>query len=269
MKFKIFVSIAFLMPLLTFAQMKFRSVGTAKPIEFTFGFQHKKGAFVWYKGQKEPIALKLKTFDVDSSERESGQPDFHFYKYTEIYRGKATGEYGITEWPRNVADIYYIRFKDGKKFTFELVQDDEFYDGKSMVLLNDVKVYYNAFYDDNLTLIYPDGGSTKHLLNHLDKNQARRIEIKDFNFDGNDDIAFETARGSIMNSTYDVFIYDPLNTRFNRLTEPDKAGCGLMENLKVDKVHKRLITRCKNGTRWSSFIYKFNQSGQLTLVKKD
>lgn len=265
--FKIFAAIALLIPFLTSAQMKFRSVGTAKTISFTFGFQYPKGAFVWYKGQKEPIPLKLKTLDVDSSERESGQPDFDTYKYIEMYKGKATGEYGITEWPRNVGDIYYIRFKDGKKFTFDLIKDDEFYDGKSMILLNDIKVYYNTFYDDNLMLVYPDGRQVKYNLNHLNKSQARRIEIKDYNFDGIDDISFETSNGNILNLSYDVFIYNPSIRKFIRLKEPNKAGCGLMDNLKVDQVNKRLITRCKRGTKWSSFIYKFNPSGELILVK--
>jgi len=266
MKFKIFTSIAFLMPLFTFAQMKFRSVGTAKPIEFTFGFQHEKAAFVWYKNQKEPIALKLKTLDIDSSERESGQPNFYTYTYTEMYKGKATGEYGITEWPRNVDDIYYIRFKDAKKFTFKLIQDDEFYDGKRMVFLKDVKVHFNAFYDDNLTFIYPDGGKVKHLLNHLDENQARRVEIEDYNFDGHDDVAFETNSGSNSNHVYDVFIYNPLDKKFNRLKEPNDTGCGRMENLKLDKVNRRLLTRCKSGTQWRSFTYKFNESGKLIKI---
>ena len=121
MKIKLIISIVLLLPISTVAQMKFKSVGTPKPIEFTFGFQHQKGAFVWYKGKNVPIPLKLKALAIDSSERKSGQPDFYSYKYTEMYNGKATGEYGITEWPRNVADIYYIRFKDGKKFKFELI----------------------------------------------------------------------------------------------------------------------------------------------------
>jgi hypothetical protein len=72
-------------------------------------FSVSKGAVVCYKGQKEPILLKLKVRDIDSSERESGQPDFYTFRYIEMYKGKATGEYGITEWPRNVDDIYYIQ----------------------------------------------------------------------------------------------------------------------------------------------------------------
>jgi len=55
MKIKLIIYIALLLPLSMFAQMKFKSVGNPKPIEFTFGFQDKKGAFVWYKGKREPI----------------------------------------------------------------------------------------------------------------------------------------------------------------------------------------------------------------------
>ncbi|WP_316795495.1 XAC2610-related protein [Pedobacter agri] len=268
MRFKILASVMSLMPMLTFGQMKFRSVDTPKPIEFTFGFHPAKGAFVWYKGQKDPIALKLKSLDIDSSEREIGQPDFHFYKYSEVYQGKVTGEYGITEWPRNVDDIYYIRFKDAKKFRFELIKDDEFYSGKSMVLLKGVQIHFNAFYYNNVTFIYPNGKNIKHRLTQLDKSQARRVEIKDYNFDGVDDISFETARGGGPNHSFDVFIYNPANKTFNKLVEP-ATGCGGFENLKVDQINKRLVTICKKETRETSFSYKFNPSGNLLLVKPE
>ena len=50
-----------------------------------------------------------------------------------MYKGKATGEYGFTEWPRNVADIYYKLYSDGRVFKFE-IDEDKRYDGKSMAL---------------------------------------------------------------------------------------------------------------------------------------
>lgn len=269
MKLKSLIFLAFLMPLLAFSQMKFKSIGTAKPIEFTFGFQHQKGAFVWYKGKSEPIPLKLKSLDIDSSERESGQPNFYTYKYTEIYNGKATGEYGITEWPRNVADIYYIRYKDGKKIKFSLVEDDEFYDGKSMVLVKDVQFNFYSFYKDSLIITYPEGNKVKYNLNPLDEDRARRVQIKDYNFDGIDDVSFDITSGDGLNVAYDVFIYNPGTKKFNKVEEPANLGCGGMVNLKIDKVNKQLITMCKSGPKWYTFIYKFNKMGQLVLVKKE
>ena len=265
MKIKLIIYIALVLPISTFAQMKFKSIGTAKPIEFTFGFQHTKGAFVWYKGEKEPIALELKSIEIDSSERESGQPDFYYYRYTEMYNGKATGEYGITEWPRNVDDIYYIRYKDSKKFNFELVEDDEVYDGKSMVLLHGVQFHYYAFYKDSLTLVYPNGSKLNLLLNELDEDKARQVEIRDYNFDGVDDISFSSTSGDGLHVVYNVFIYNPLTKKFSELIEPIGA---YFTNLKVDIEHKNLTTNTKSGPQWFTQTYKFDNLGKLVLLKK-
>lgn len=265
MKIKLIICIALLSPLLAFGQMTFKSIGTAKPFEFTFGFQHTKGAFVWYKGQKRPIALQLKSLEIDSSERESGQPDFYHYRYTEMYNGKATGEYGITEWPRNVDDIYYSRYKDGNKFKFTLVEDNEVYDGKSMVLLHGVQFHYYAYYKNSLTLVYPDGSKLNSLLNELEEDKVRRVEIRDYNFDGIDDISFDITSGDGLHVAYNVFIYNPKTKKFSELKEP--TG-GYFTNLKIDAKHKNLITNTKSGPRWFSQTYKFDKLGKLILVKQ-
>ncbi|MGV8993687.1 MAG: XAC2610-related protein [Flavobacterium sp.] len=265
MNIKLIIYTAFLIPLCTFAQMNFKSVGTVKHIEFTFGFQHPKGAFVWYKGQKEPIALELKSLEIDSSERESGQPDFDYYKYTEMYNGKATGEYGITVWPRNVADIYYIRYKDGKKFKFDLVEDGEEYDGKSMVLLHAVQFHYYSFYKDSLTIVYPNGSKLNLLLNELDEDKVRRVQIRDYNFDGINDISFDVTSDDGLHVVYNVFIYNPITKKFSELREP--AG-GYFTNLKVDHEYKNLTTNTKSGANWLSQSYKFNNLGKLIMVKQ-
>ncbi|MEO5911334.1 MAG: hypothetical protein ABIP95_10625 [Pelobium sp.] len=250
--------------------MKFKSVGTVKPIEFTFGFQHQKGAFVWYKGKNVPIPLKLKSLDIDSSERESGQPDFHSYKYTEMYNGKATGEYGITEWPRNVADIYYIRYKDGKKFKFELIDEKETYDGKDMALLHDVQIRYYVFYEDNLTFTYSDKYQEKFVLSKLDKDNARHLQINDYNFDGVDDIAFGIdifIGHKVVLDTQEIFLYNSKNKRFKKLSIPKTAGSNYFNDLKVDYKHKTITTKSKIGNTWKSFTYKFDKMGKLVLVK--
>ena len=269
MKLKLFALLAYLMPMISFAQMKLKSVGTIKPIELTLGWQDRKAAFVWYKGQKEPITLKFKSLDIDSSDRASGQPDFYAYKFTEIYQGKATGEYGFTEWPRNVDHIYYIRYKDGKKFKFELAADDEPYDGTSMALLDQVQFHYYSFFKDSLTIVYPNGIKSKLLLNELDEGKSRRLEIKDYNFDGIDDISFDVTSGDGLNVAYDIFIYNSTTKKFERLKEPKGTGCGNMVNLKLNKQRKELTTMCKSGPRWSSFTFKFNQMGKLVFVRKE
>lgn len=248
--------------------MKLKSIGTAKPIELTLGWQDRKAAFVWYKGQKEPIALKFKSLTIDSSDRESGQPNFDTYKFTEMYQGKATDEYGFTEWPRNVDDIYYIRYKDGKKFKFELVEDEQTYDGKSMALLHQVQFHYYSFFKNNLTIVYPDGTQSKLVLNELAEGKSRRMDVKDYNFDGVDDISFDITSADGLNVAYDIFIYNRSTKKIEKLKEPEGTGCAEMVNLKVDKQRKELITMCKSGAKWNSFTYRFNKAGKLVLVKE-
>lgn len=270
MKIKLIIYTALLWPTLTFAQMKFKSVGIPKPIEFTFGFQHQKGAFVWYKGKNVPIPLKLKALDIDSTERESGQPDFYSYKYTEMYNGKATGEYGITEWPRNVADIYYIRYKDGKKFKFELIDEKETYDGKDMALLHGVQIHYYVFYEDNLRFAYPEKQQAKFLLSKLKEDNARHLEIDDYNFDGVDDVSFGVdifIENKVVLATQEIFLYNPKNKRFEKLSIPKTAGSKYFNDFKMDKKHKTITTKSKIGNTWKSFTYKFDKMGKLVLVK--
>lgn len=269
MKMRYIAFLALLMPMMATAQMKLKSIGLPKPIELTLGWQDRKAAFVWYKGQKEPIALKFKSLDIDSSEKASGQPNFDSYKFTEMYQGKATGEYGFTEWPRNVADIYYIRYKDGKKFKFELIEDDELYNGKSMALLHQVQFHYYSFFKDNLTIVYPNGSQSKLVLNELEEGKNRRMEVQDYNFDGVDDISFNITSADGLNVVYDIFIFNKSTKRFEKLKEPAGIGCAEMVNLKMDKQHKELTTMCKSGPKWNSFTYKFNQTGKLVLVRKE
>ena len=265
----IILSAVLLIPTISSAQMKLKSVGTAKPIELTLGWQHRKAAFVWYKGQKEPITLKFKSLEIDSSDRSSGQPNFDLYKFTEMYQGKATGEYGFTEWPRNVDDIYYTRYKDGKKFKFVLAEDDKAYDGKSMALLHQVQFHYYSFFQDSLTIVYPNGVKSKLLLNELSEGKSRRLEIKDYNFDGIDDISFDITSGDGLNVAYDIFIYNKATKRFEKLMEPTGRGCAEMVNLKINKQRKELTTICKSGPKWLSFTYKFNKAGKLVLISKE
>jgi hypothetical protein len=259
------------LPGFTNAQMNFKSIGTQQPIFLTIGWHGTKTGFVWYKGQKEPIALQFKSLDIDSSERASGQPDFYTYKWTEMYKGKATGEYGFTEWPRNVADIYYLRFRDGKKFTFELIEEKE-YKGNSMALVHNAQFHYYSFYKDSLTIKYQDGTQQQYLLNRLEEEsgRSRSFYIDDYNFDGADDVAFSITDGEGLHVVYDVFIYNPEKKTFSRLQLPGKEeGCGYFTNLKRDEDRKELITQCKSGPSWLSYTYKFDRSGKLVPVKNN
>lgn len=260
-----------LLPNLLLAQMKFKSIGEKKPIYFELGYSGTKGAFVWYKGQTQPIPLKFKSLDIDSSDRDSGQPNFNTYKWTEVYNGKVTGEYGFTEWPRNVDDIYYKRYSDGRVFKFE-VDESEGYDGKSMALLHNVQFHFYSYYKDSLRIVYPNGIKKILMLNPLpeDRDRPRYVYIEDYNFDGLDDIAFSVTDGEGLVVAYDVFIYNKLSKQFTKLTTPDGAkGCGEFTNLKINAERKELSTTCKSGARWLGYTYKFNKAGKLYLVKDE
>jgi len=252
------------------AQMQLKSVGSTKPFYLELGYQDRKGGYVWYKGQQQPMALKFKSLDIDSSERASGQPDFYHYKFLEIYQGKVTGEYGFTEWPRNLDDIYYLRYKDSKRFKLSLIEDNV-YTGKSMVLANDVQFHYYITYKDSLTIRHKDGTSHDYLLSALDEenDRVRYVSIADYNFDGIADVSFSVTDGQGANTVYDVFIYDSRTKKFNQLQLPKGANdCGYFINLKRDLTRKQLSTTCKSNGSWKGYAYKFNHLGKLVLLNK-
>ncbi|RZJ82165.1 MAG: hypothetical protein EOO47_01620 [Flavobacterium sp.] len=249
--------------------MKLKSVGTQRPIYLEMGYTLDKGAFVWYKGQNEPIPLKIKSLTIDSSEKEAGQPNFTTYKWTEVYKGKAIGEYGFIEWPRHVDGFYYKRYSDGKVFNFEIYHEGT-YDGKSMALVQNVQFHFYSFYRDSLSIVYPNGGKQQMELSPLPENrsQARYLYVQDYNFDGVDDIAFSVTDGEGLVVVFDVFIYNKTTKKFNRLLTPAGADdCGYLTNLELDKEKKQLSTTCKSGASWLGYTYKFNKLGKLVLVK--
>ena len=268
MSFKKTLLILLLLPQLLMAQMEFKSVGVAKPIQFKMGWQSKNGAFVWYKGQPAPIALKFKSLDIDSSEVESGQPYFYTYKFTEMYKGKATGEYGFTEWPRNVSDVYYKRFKDGKKFKFQISEADQPYDGASMLLLHGVQVHYYTFYENNLKFVFPNGSQAKFSLNKLNEQSVRQVIVADYNSDGVEDVAFPIMSYQGNDAVFDVFIYNKATGKFKKLVLPKNAACKQLLNVKTDKKSKQITTDCKQGNTSFTMVYKFNTAGELELHSK-
>jgi len=220
--------------------------------------------------KKRTYTLKFKALDIDSDDRASGQPDFYHYKYTEMYNGKATGEYGITEWPRNVDDIYYIRYKDGKKFKFDLVEDEGINDGKSMALLHGIQIHYYSFYGDNLRFVYPDSHQENLILSRFAKDKARHLEINDYNFDGLDDIAFgkDSFNGQkVVFDIHEIFIYNASKKCFEKLQIPKSGTLNYFSDLKLNTKRKELTTKTKIGDRWNSYTYRFDKMGKLVLIK--
>lgn len=247
---------------------KFNSIGEKKPFSLHFGWHNKKGAYVWYDGQKSPIALKLKHYERDTSQREDHQPDVEYYKWTELVNGKATGEYKLTSMLRTISDVEYLRYKDQRKFKFE-IDENEKYEGKNMALLHGIQIHFYTFFKDDLIIKYPDLKEEKFKLYEVNEGKPRYVYIDDYNFDGIDDIAFSVTDGEGLNVVYNVFIYNPTTKRFSPLKEPEDIGCGYFNNLKVDKKAKKLAVTCKDNARWKTYIYKIDKTGKLVLQKPE
>lgn len=247
---------------------KFNAVGVKKPFSFHFGWHNKKGAYVWYDGQKTPIPLKLKSYERDTSQREDHQPDVEYYKWTELVNGKATGEYKLTSMLRTISDVEYLRYKDQKIFKFE-IDDTEKYEGKNMTLLHGIQVHFYTFFKDDLTIRYPDLKEGKFELYELDEGKPRYVYIEDYNFDGIDDIAFSVTDGEGLNVAYNVFIYNPKLKKFVPLKEPENSQCGYLLNLKVEKQSKTLTVTCKSNNHWKTLTYRYNKAGKLVLQKPE
>lgn len=251
----------------------FKSVNNPKPFILTLGWQAEgKAAYAWYKGQQAPLTLSPVSYRVDSSERASGQPDEETYRWTEIYKGKANGEYGLSVMNHNIYDVYYLRYSDHKKFELEFVPPAGTYDGKEMAFLHNTQIQYNVKYKDSCTFIYPDGSTKTLTLSSLPDadNAFRYCYIGDYNFDGTDDIAFSVPdAGMGVYRFFDVFIYDVQTRRFAALTLPGEGDiqCDGFCDLTVDKNKKQLQSSCRGGARWHTDIYRYNKQKQLKWVK--
>ena len=103
-----------------------KSIGEAKEFRLTlyYGAQG-KGAFVQYSGKKEIIPLQVKSFTVDDSGRNDGQPDIEYYVWNEIIGGKITGVYTFEMMHHTASNITYTRGKDNRIFKMEMIEDEK------------------------------------------------------------------------------------------------------------------------------------------------
>ncbi|WP_073235139.1 XAC2610-related protein [Pedobacter caeni] len=261
-----------LFPLAVFGQpFNFKSTGTKKPIELTLGWvANGKGAYVLYKGKTELIPLKLKSYKRDTSKRSDPQPDVDSYKWEEMYQGKVTGEYGVTVMLKSISDMYYIRHSDGKRFSFNYVEDTKSYDGKATVLLHGVRLDYAVYDTDELRFGYPDRSIKDLSLTALPDGGARRAVVADYNFDGIDDVAFSVPDGGMgVYRIYDIFIYNPVSKKFTQLQLPKvgKMVCDGLCDVRIDKKHKQLTTSCRGGASWHMDYYRYDKVGKLVWLK--
>ena len=251
-----------------------KSVGEAKEFRLKIYFGTRgKGAFVQYAGQKGILALSLKKYAVDSSERKSGQPDFTTYVWDEIVNGKITGSYGLTEGLREISDIWYWRKKDGKRFSLKDVEDKAPYTGSNKHLLHGVLLSFNHLNNDQLNFDYPGGiKKTIQLPSYDSPDYVRQSNIIDYNFDGYDDVSFSIPDGGMgVYQIFNIWLYNPKIKRFEELKEPDytKSNCTGLCNVSVDRKPKLFLTSCRGAATWWQDVYRFGSNNKLVWIKSN
>jgi hypothetical protein len=96
-----------------FFDIQLQSVGLKTNFQLRMAIYDKDmaGGFVLYKGEKERIPIHL-------NRSEDIQEGKQFY-YNEMYKGEINGVYSFALRGTSIVDnVYYIRKKDGKRFTF-------------------------------------------------------------------------------------------------------------------------------------------------------
>lgn len=250
-----------------------KSVGEARTfrLRIYFGTQG-KGAFVQYQGQKGIIPLQVKSRTVDSTERKSGHPDFTTYVWNEVIHGKVTGSYGLTLGLRETSDIWYLRKKDGKRFSLEsTAQKSGSYDGEDKYLLHGALLSFNHTNHERLHIEYPDGRKKVMQLPDRDHpDQSRQSIIADYNFDGYDDVAFSIPdAGMGVYRIFSIWLYQPKSAQFEKLADPDysRSNCSELCDVRIDHKKKLLFTSCRGGASWWQDVYRFNAPNKLVWVK--
>lgn len=251
----------------------FRSAGLAKEFRLDIYYHNKgKGAFIQYHGQKGIIPLQIKSYNRDTSERSSGQPDEETYVWDEIIDGKITGSYGFSIMHHTISNAWYLRRKDQRKFNLEYVTDTAAYNGWNKIWLHGAQVQFNHYYSDTLKIIYGDGKTVATLLPGLETpQQARQEQIADYNFDGYDDIAFSIPdAGMGVYREFTIYLYDPSSKRFREWATPDYpagAKCSCLCDVTLNPLKKQLRTSCRGGARWWQDVYKVGSNNKLIWVK--
>ncbi|MCD0488974.1 hypothetical protein LPB86_12105 [Pedobacter sp. MC2016-14] len=250
-----------------------KSVGIAKEfrLKIYFGAEG-KGAFVQYVGQKGIIPLRIKKYAVDSSERESGQPDFTTYVWDEVINGITTGSYGLTEGLRELTDIWYLRKKDGKRFLLQYVDEKPgAYSGDDSYLLHGVLLSFNHIKNNQLSFEYPGGTKKVVSLPDFDSpDYGRQGTIADYNFDGYDDVAFSIPdAGMGVYRTFSIWLYNAKSKRFEQLREPNdpRAKCSELCNVAIDKEKKLLFSSCRGAATWWKDVYRFGPDNKLVWIR--
>ncbi|PST83660.1 hypothetical protein C7T94_14090 [Pedobacter yulinensis] len=195
---------------------------------------------------------------------------FH-YEWNEFLNGKITGIYGITEQAGKVTEAWYLRHKDRRRFNFTAVAAASF-DEMQKYLLHGVLISFawNSA-DSQFMLSYPDGKvSTPSFLSLDAPDVARSAYIKDYNFDGYDDLAFSLPdAGMGVYQTFNIWLYDPAAKRFKSLQESQdvRAKCSCLCNVTLNVKQKLLYSACRGGARWWQDVYHIDKRNRLVWLR--
>jgi hypothetical protein len=229
-----------------------------------------KGAFVQYDGQQGFMPLRLKKFTVSKLTNSNKQPEGYYYEWDELVEGKVTGSYGIVEHSASVSEAWYVRKRDGKHFNLVTAGKDALSENVQKYLLHGVLITFTSVCTDaQFMLTYPDGKvSTPGIISLDAADITRSSYIRDFNFDGYDDLAFSLPdAGMGVYQIFNIWLYNPVTRRFQLLEESQdaRAKCSCLCEVKLNPEQKLLYTSCRGGARWWQDCYRIKENKLIWL----
>jgi hypothetical protein len=251
------------------------SINQAKPFSLRINCTVEgKGAFVQYDGQHGFIPLRLKKTTVSALGNTNKQPGGYFYEWDEVLNGKITGSYAIIEHSGSVSKAWYVRNKDGRRFNLAAVNNGAMADHTQKYLLHSVLITFAwTSADSQFMLNYPDGKvSTPNFISLDAPDVSRTCYIKDYNFDGYDDLAFALPdAGMGVYHTFNIWLYNAVTKRFQPLQESQdkRAKCSCLCDVTLNAKRKLLYTACRGGARWWQDVYRIGKDNRLIWLRSD
>ncbi|MFD0793647.1 XAC2610-related protein [Mucilaginibacter litoreus] len=249
------------------------SVDQSKPFSLRIYCTNEgKAALAQYKGKAGYLALRLKKFTTSVLKNTKKQPEGYYYEWDELVEGKATGSYGVVEQSGKVTDAWYMRHKDGMRFKLAGASKEDSRDEIQKYLLHNVLITFAwTSTDDQFMFTYPDGKIITPNFLSLDAPDARRsCYIKDFNFDGYDDVAFSVPdAGMGVYQTFNIWLYDVATKHFMQLKESQdaRAKCSCLCDVTLNAKERLLYTACRGGARWWQDVYRISKNNQLIWLR--
>ncbi|MCX3264853.1 hypothetical protein [Pedobacter agri] len=138
------------------------------------------------------MILNLRKFTTSVLTNTNHQPEGYYYQRDELLGKKVNGRYGIVEHSGKITTAWYTRISDGKQFNLTGTVKNAAIDQMQKLLTHNVKITFAwTGLDSQFMFNYPDGMVSSPNFSSLDaEGVSRSCYIKDYNFDGYNDIAF-------------------------------------------------------------------------------